>query len=67
MRDFLKGRAWWEWVLVAGFLATFTYSPLGELLGWDGYRSRVGEQCGPSHHWVYVTAYPDAELSCEPD
>lgn len=55
-------------LVAAGYLAVVAYSAMGEIFGWEGYRSVVGQQCGQDHHWVYVRSGGlDAELSCERD
>jgi hypothetical protein len=63
----------WAWRIGVGiFFLLCALQVLGNFVNWirgvDDGRPHEGQQCGPSHHWVYLrTNVQDAELSCEPD
>ena len=54
------------------FLTFVIWTVFGSFAGWllgrDDHQPRVGEACGPRHHWTYVrNNITNPELWCEPD
>jgi len=57
------------WILGLIFLLWLCLEPW---IGWfrggpSPWHVHEGEPCGPGERWTYITGYPDAELSCEPE
>jgi hypothetical protein len=53
-----QGRAWWEWLAIAGFIGIVI------IPGFDNQEIHEGQMCGGQSHYKYVFV---GVLSCEPD
>jgi len=64
-----KSCLWWIfYAWIALVFAIFVLEELGILHNPDrASRPRLGDKCGPHHHWVEVGTPLNRDLSCEAD
>ncbi len=65
-------RDWPADIVCAILISLFVINQAINLSNWirgiDDGQPRYGQQCGPTHHWVYLrSSVADADLSCEAD